>query len=498
MHYAYLALALYFILMLAIGWFAHQQRQQTMSAYLLGDRQLSPAVTALSAGASDMSGWILMGLPGAVLLSGISATWIGIGLVLGALANYLWVAPRLRAFTEVANNALTLPEYFAERFLQHTSLLRLVSAVVIVLFFTIYTASGLVAGGKLFASAFHGDYQLGIILTLSVVVLYTFIGGFLAVSLTDFVQGILMFFALLLVPTLTYFMLSAETLQATPSVYFQWFNDATDGSNLTLLAIVSLLTWGLGYFGQPHILVRFMAIRSVADMPMARKIGMAWMIISLIGACLTGLFGAMYLRQENMSGIDSETIFIFLSQTLFIDFIAGLLLAAILAAIMSTISSQLLVTSSSLISDIYHTVFRQQASEQELVLMSRIAVVLVGLIAAGIAMSNNQSILALVSHAWAGFGAAFGPVIIASLYLPHLNARAALAGIISGAVTIFVCIFVPINASGATVSNYVYEMLPGFLISSLVIMLFNRHQANDNVTTERVQRFAKMEQMLLK
>lgn len=285
---SYISLALYFIAMLAIGLFAYRNSTDDLAGYMLGGRQVSPHVTALSAGASDMSGWMLMGLPGAMFTMGYDALWIAAGLLLGALLNYLLVAPRLRVFTEAADDALTLPDFFSKRFNKDNGSVRMISAAVIILFFTLYTSAGLVAGGKFFESAFGLGYQTGLLLTVSVVVAYTLLGGFLAVSLTDFVQGCIMFLALVLVPlvALQEFNSSTDMLaQASRSITPL----ADSFEHMGILAIVSSLAWGLGYFGQPHIIVRFMAIRSVKDIAVARNIGMSWMLVTILGALATGL-----------------------------------------------------------------------------------------------------------------------------------------------------------------------------------------------------------------
>jgi SSS family solute:Na+ symporter len=468
----YISLGLYFIVMLGIGLFAYRNTEEDVEGYLLGGRKLSPAVVALSAGASDMSGWMLMGLPGAMYISGLSASWIAIGLVIGAWCNYLYVAPRLRVYTEVANNAITIPDFFAERFNDTSHILRIVSAIVIIVFFTLYTSSGLVAGGKLFESSFGLNYELGLYITAGVVVTYTLFGGFMAVSLTDFVQGCLMFIALILVPTVVMFELGGVTatldsINAIDPAYFSLFTAVGSTESLTLLGIISLMAWGLGYFGQPHIIVRFMAIRSVKDMPVARKVGMSWMILALIGALSTGLFGMAYVAANPMTLADPETIFVVLSQVLFHPLIAGFLLAAILAAIMSTISSQLLVTSSSLVSDIYEALLNKDASDKQLVLISRLAVLGVAILAIILAMGENQSILGLVSNAWAGFGAAFGPVILCGLYWSNMTRKGAIAGMLSGTVVTLVWLYVPFD--GTVLNASLYAIVPGFIANLVAI-----------------------------
>ncbi len=468
-----ISLGLYFIVMLGIGLYAYRQSTADVSGYMLGGRNLSPSVAALSAGASDMSGWMLMGLPGAMYLSGLSSLWIAIGLVIGAFLNYLIVAPRLRTYTEVANDSITLPDFFEHRFNDSSRMLRIVSSVVIVIFFTLYTSSGIVAGGKLFESSFGLDYELGLYVTAGVVVAYTLFGGFLAVSLTDFVQGCIMFIALVLVPFVTIEQvggLSAAhaSIRAINPALLDIF------ANVSVIGIISAMAWGLGYFGQPHIIVRFMAIRSVKEMPVARRIGMSWMIVAIIGAMATGIAGIAYVAKTGVPLNDAETIFILLSQILFSPLIAGFLLAAILAAIMSTISSQLLVTSSSLTEDFYKTFLHQDASDKQQVLVGRISVLLVALVAIYLAYDRNSSILSLVSNAWAGFGAAFGPVVIASLYWKKMTRNSALAGMIIGAATVLFWVYAPLTINGQALSSTVYEIVPGFIACSFAIYLVTK------------------------
>lgn len=459
--------------MLGIGLYAYKKSTSDVSGYMLGGRSLSPSVAALSAGASDMSCWMLMGLPGAMYISGISSLWIGIGLVIGAFLNYLIVAPRLRTYTEIANDSITLPDFFENRFEDKSHMLRLVSSVVIIVFFTLYTSSGIVAGGKLFESSFGMDYELGLYVTAGVVVAYTLFGGFLAVSLTDFVQGCIMFVALILVPFVAINEVGGisemhESITTINPELLNMFN------GVSLLGIISAMAWGLGYFGQPHIIVRFMAIRSVKDVPVARRIGMSWMIVSLIGAMATGFAGIAYVSSTGIQLDDPETIFILLSQILFHPLIAGFLLAAILAAIMSTISSQLLVTSSSLTGDFYQAFLNKDATDKQLVLVGRISVFLVALVAIFLAYDRDSSILTLVSNAWAGFGAAFGPVVILSLYWNKMNRNGALAGMIVGAATVLFWIYAPITINGQSLSSTMYELVPGFILCTLTIIIVSK------------------------
>lgn len=472
----YISLAIYFVAMLGIGLYAFKTNEENASGYLLGGRKLSAPVTALSAGASDMSGWMLMGVPGAMYVSGASSLWIAFGLLFGAWLNYLIVAPRLRVFTEIANDSITLPDYFENRFQDKSRVLRVLASVVIILFFTLYTSSGVVAGGKLFESSFGLSYDLGLYITAGVVVTYTFFGGFMAVSLTDFIQGILMFIALVLVPSVVVFELGGinETLSSLEQINPQLltlFTDASSGESLSIIAIISLLSWGLGYFGQPHIIVRFMAINSVKQIPAARRIGMTWMLVSLVGAAMTGLFGLAYASSNGVAIEDPETIFIVLSQLLFNPFIGGFLLAAILAAIMSTISSQLLVTSSSLTRDVYASFLNKNASDAQQVLVGRVCVIIVAIVAIVLALGENKTVLSLVSNAWAGFGAAFGPLVIISLLWKKMTKLSAIAGILAGTIIVMIWIFVPINEQGETLSSIIYEIIPGFLVSAAVILI---------------------------
>ncbi len=479
------SLAVYFVLMLAIGLYAYRRSTSDVSEYMLGGRRLHPAVGALSAGASDMSGWMLLGLPGAIYVSGLGAAWIAVGLTMGAYLNYRFVAPRLRSYTELAEDAITIPDYFEKRFHDRSHALRLLSSLVIVIFFTLYTSSGLVAGGKLFESAFGLDYRLGLFVTAGVVLAYTMLGGFLAVSLTDFVQGSIMFLALILVPLAAFWVLggfssvaalveaappavlSADKIGPARSGFYDWFQ------NMTWLGFLSLMAWGLGYFGQPHIIVRFMAIRSLRDMAAVRYIGMGWMIVTVTGAILTGVVGVAYVAgRELLSPLkDPETIFIVLSQSLFHPLVAGLLLAAILAAIMSTISSQLLVSSSSLTEDFYKIFIRRSASQSERVMIGRASVLAVALVAIALAYDRSSNILSLVSNAWAGFGAAFGPVILLSLYWPRTTRNGALAGMLVGALTVLFWLYAPVVIGGRSLSEIVYEMIPGFVLGGAVTLL---------------------------
>ncbi|WP_440995754.1 sodium/proline symporter PutP [Arhodomonas sp. SL1] len=454
----------YLLAMLAIGVAAYRLTSN-LSDYVLGGRSLGSGVAALSAGASDMSGWLLLGLPGAVYAAGMNQIWIAIGLTIGAYLNWQFVARRLRVYTEVASDAITVPDYLENRFEDHSKLLRVISAAVILLFFAFYTSSGMVAGAKLFEASFGLSYTAALWIGGLVIISYTFLGGFLAVSWTDFIQGILMFLALIIVPLVAIQALGGWEATVTQVGNMDVsYNDAFSG--MTLFGIVSLMAWGLGYFGQPHIIVRFMAIRSHNDVPAARLIGITWMVLGLFGAIFTGYAGFAYFADSPLE--DSEKVFILLSTTLANPWIAGVLLAAILAAIMSTIDSQLLVSSSALAEDIYKPFIRPRASQNELVWVGRLAVAGIAIIALLIAGNPDSGVLDLVSYAWGGFGAAFGPVIILSLFWRRMTRNGALAGVVVGALTVVIWK----QLSGGIFD--MYEILPGFILCTVAIVVVSR------------------------
>ncbi|SIN97901.1 solute:Na+ symporter, SSS family [Parasphingorhabdus marina DSM 22363] len=482
------SLALYFILMIVIGLYAWRKSTDSSEGYLLGGRNLHPAVAALSAGASDMSGWLLLGLPGALYAAGLVEAWIGIGLFVGALINWIIVAPRLRQQTEELGNALTIPQFLANRFPEKALALRVTSAVIIVIFFAVYTAAGLVGGGKLFETSFAGlfgdidlsDYMLGIWLTAGVVLAYTMVGGFLAVSLTDFVQGCIMVVALILMPLVVVIGDGGTgTVSATLTEIDPDYLSLTAG--LSFVGFLSAVAWGLGYFGQPHIIVRFMAVRSVESVRTARNIGMSWMAVALIGAIGVGIAGRAHVIQNGLVLDDPETIFILLANTLFHPLITGFLLAALLAAIMSTISSQLLVSSSSLTEDFYRLFLRKQASERETVNIGRACVALVALAAIAIASDPDSQVLGLVSNAWAGFGAAFGPLILLSLTWKRMTGAGAVAGLVTGAGVVIAWIALGWNAEFLGGPG-VYEIIPGFVAAGLAIWLVSKATAKEAAT----------------
>lgn len=461
---------LYLSLMLFIGVY-YYKRTESLSDYILGGRGLGAWVTSLSAQASDMSGWLLLGLPGYAYLAGYEAFWLTIGLAIGTYINWKFVAAKLRDMSEAADNSITLPDYFESRFEDKSKLLRVISAFFILLFFLIYTSSGFVAGAKLFSTVFGFSYYTALFVGVLVIIGYTFMGGFMAVSMTDFFQGILMFIAVLLVPVLAIGSVGGpegmiEKVGAINENLLSAFTSA-DGSSVTLISILSLLAWGLGYYGQPHILARFMAIKSSSMINKSRKIAMTWVIVSLAASMMVGIIGLAYYGNI-LEGADSEKVFILLVNDLFPSLLAGIFLSAILAAVMSTADSQLLVASSAISEDFYKVLFRKNASDKELVLVSRIAVIVVAAIALVIAMDPESSVLELVAYAWAGFGAAFGPLVLFSIYWKGMTRNGALAGLITGGLTVIIWK----NISGGIFE--LYELLPGFLFASIVIYIVSK------------------------
>ena len=460
------AFTAYLLLMVVIG-FVAWRRTRTFDDYILGGRSLGPYVTALAAGASDMSGWLMMGLPGALYLTGASEGWIAVGLIIGAWCNWRFVAGPLRVYTERANNALTLPDYFTHRFEDRSKLLRILSALVILVFFAIYCASGIVAGARLFESMFGLPYGQAMLWGALVTIVYTFIGGFLAVSWTDTVQASLMIFALLLVPSFAIAGVggpaaSLALIEQVDPARLAWIGAGG------LVAVVSALAWGLGYFGQPHVLARFMAADDLATIPRARRIAMTWMVVCLAGAVATGLAGiAWFAQHPELAGpVDAnpERVFIALAEHLFNPWIAGIVLSAILAAIMSTLSAQLLVCSSALTEDFYRGFVRPKAGHRELVWFGRAMVLAVALLAIWIARDPDSRVLGLVSYAWAGFGAAFGPVVLLSVFWQRMTRNGALAGMLAGAATVLLW-----KQTGSAL----YEMVPGFLAGTVAVVVFS-------------------------
>ncbi|WP_100010349.1 sodium/proline symporter PutP [Lentibacillus sediminis] len=470
--------ALYLVVMLTIGIVTYRMTN-TLSDYVLGGRKLNSWVTAFSASASDFSGWLLLGLPGAAYATGLGANslWLALGLAVGAMINWKYVAKRLRVYTEYAGDSITMPQFFENRFRDKSHLLRVVSAVFILSFFLFYTASGLVAGAKLFQGTFDIDYHFALILGAAIIVVYTFLGGFLAVSYTDLIQGVLMSAALAftaiygLIQIGGFGELFSQLSAVNPNMIDAFaatdYDQAGDvlwesAGTIGAVGIISALAWGLGYFGQPHILARFMAIRSHKKVPKARLISVGLgLVIPLYAALIVGMLGVLTFDQPLA---DQEQVFIQLVQFIYNPWIAGILLAAVLAAIMSTVDSQLLVSSSALTEDFYRRYFRKNASDKELVWTGRIAVLVIALIALLLAWNETSSVLSLVSYAWAGFGATFGPTLLFSIFWRRMTRNGAVAGIIVGGLTVFLW---PLTGSA------LYEMVPGFLLSSIAIIVFS-------------------------
>ncbi|EAK0312376.1 sodium/proline symporter PutP [Campylobacter coli] len=455
----------YAALMLYIGFYFYRQNKNTED-YFLGGRSLGPVVSALSAGASDMSGWLLMGLPGALYASGLIESYIAIGLSIGALLNWSFVAKRLRIYTSVIANSITIPDYFETRFDDDKHILRIVCAIVILIFFTFYVSSGLVGGAKLFEATFGIRYEYALTTGTLIIVAYTFLGGYKAVCWTDLLQGLLMMGALIVVPAVMLYHLGGfgEAMAVIEEIKP---NALSMGEGIGALSIVSALAWGLGYFGQPHILVRFMSIRSTKDIPAATFVGISWMVISLIGACFIGLLGIAYVHKFELTLQDPEKIFIVMSQLLFNPWIAGILLSAILAAIMSTASSQLLVSSSTIAEDFYKRIFNKEASNKTVMNLGRIGVLLVALVAFVISTDKESSVLSIVAYAWAGFGASFGSVMLFSLFWSRMTRIGAILGMITGAVMVVLW-----KNYLAELFNFpIYEIVPGFVAASAVIII---------------------------
>jgi len=474
------AFVLYIGVMMGIGVY-YYRRTQNMSDYFLGNRKLGAWVTSLSAEASDMSGWMLMGVPGFAYLAGLNSAWIAIGISIGTWANWYFVAARLRQYTELAGNALTLPEFLQNRYHDTSNLLRIVPAIFILIFFILYTSSGFVAAGKLFETVFGMPFQYAIVLGAGSVVFYTLIGGFLAVSRTDFIQGVMMFLAILIVPTCAAMSMGGfgDTVAAIAAYKESMFQPLTkpDGSSMSLIELISLLAWGIGYFGQPHILVRFMAIKSTKELPQATRIAMTWVILSLAAAVAIGMVGTVYLTTP-LEGTNAETVFLVMTNKLFPPIVAGFLLSAVLAAIMSTASSQLLVAASAFAQDFYKTLLRQDANQTELVWISRASVLVIASIAVFLGFNPDSFILDMVAYAWAGFGAAFGPALLMSLFWRRTTRRGVIAGIIVGGVTVLA--WKQFELFG------LYEIVPGFvfaLMAIYVVSLFDEEPSADIVKT---------------
>ena len=479
------AFAVYLMLMIVIGAF-YSKRNNSTEDYFLGGRKLGGFVAALSAQASDMSGWLLMGLPGAIYLVGVGGDgWTALGLLLGTAMNWLIVSTRLRRYTIRANNSVTLPAFFENRFHDEKRVLMTISSVTIVIFFLVYCASALSAGGQLFESIFNVDYKISLTIGAAVILVYTFLGGFFAVCVTDFIQGMLMLVALLAVPLVAMGImktdgvtiasgLAANTLPATAEDFLNIMR-YKDGSN-NFINIISGLGWGLGYFGMPHILIRFMAVRDEKELKKSKAMAISWVALSLFFACFIGVLGRAYLAPNALVESGSERVFIEMIKKLFIEdikmpFIAGLFLCGILAAIMSTADSQLLVSASSMSEDIYKGLINKNADAKKVLRVSRITVIVIAVIAYIIALNPNNTIMGLVSNAWAGLGAAFGPLVLMALFWKRCNFQGAVAGIVTGALTVILWDYIPM-IGGQTIGQVtgLYSLVVGFALSLLAII----------------------------
>lgn len=474
-----IAFVCYLMLMIGIGIYSMKKTNSTED-YFLGGRGLNSWVAALSAQASDMSGWLLMGLPGSIYALGTGQSWIAIGLFIGTVLNWLCISKRLRRYTIVANNSLTLPEFFENRFHDKKRILLGVSSVVIVIFFLVYTASALASGGKLFNTVFGVDYHIALFIGAAVILTYTFLGGFLAVCTTDFVQGTLMLVGLMIVPVIAYALVSKDFSGAlmqhgveNVGEYMSLFSD--QGKQYSAVDILSQLAWGLGYCGMPHILVRFMAVKSEKELKKSSVIAIVWVAISLFAACAIGVIGRAFLT--NVLTDDSEIVFltmikqIFSGNFLFV-FIGGIFLCGILAAVMSTADSQLLVCASSVSKDIYKDIIKPGADDAKVLRISRITVIVVAVLAFLIAWNPESSIMALVSDAWAGLGSAFGPLVVCSLFWKRTNFQGAVAGIVSGGLFVIIWDYFPIvNGQTPSAATGIYSLLLGFFVSLICIVV---------------------------
>ena len=451
----------YFIGLTGIGlYFWHKNR--SVEDYLLGGREMGAWVTALSAQASDMSGWLLMGLPGAIYISGLSDSWIAMGLFIGTVLNWCLVSGRLRVYTQVTES-ITLPCFFEERFADPTGLLRILSAMIILVFFTIYASSGLVATGRLFESTFNISYQTAVLSGCAIIVLYTFLGGFMAVCWTDLFQGLLMLGAVVVVPVLAYHQIGGrdaiEMAMQAKGISKSFIPD----TKIPALTIISAMAWGLGYFGQPHILTRFMSVKTLHKLNKSKMIAIVWVAISLFAAVMIGLVGIGMFEALDVAQKDHEKVFIHMIGEVMGPWLGGIMLAAILSAIMSTIDSQLLVSSSALTEDFYQKILNRNATEKEVVLIGRLCVIIISVVALALALNPKDSILGIVSYAWGGLGAAFGPLVLCALFCRRTTWQAALAGMACGTVVLVVWKQVGLSAT-------LYELVPGFVTNSLVIL----------------------------
>ena len=485
-----LAFALYFVAIVFVGifFFFKERKDATQANFFLGGRKMGPWVTAMSAQASDMSAWLLMGLPGSILAFGFGQMWIGIGLALGTAANWIFVAKRLRQFSHAAGDAITVPQYLGNRFLAKSNTLQVICAVIFFVCFTIYVASAYVAGASVFTTIFPAlETKTAMIIFALAMLAITFFGGFKAVCWTDFFQGLLMFCALLAVPII---IVATQELDTSVLSAIYSYQDVVSGETIECAFgtgifdaswqdVISGLAWGLGYFGMPHILVRFMSIEKPSMVKKSATMAIIWVVITLGCACLIAYFGRMLIAEELLTDGSQKMVFIVFARQLFPTFLAGILMAAIIAASMSTADSQLLVASSSFTSDIYKPIIRKEASEKEILWVGRIVVVIVAIIAFFIANSKGagaQAIMNLVENAWAGFGSSFGPVILLSLFWRRFTYKGAIAGVLGGAI-VDVLWYNLLSASTG-----IYELFPGFIagfICAVVVTILDKEPHED-------------------
>ena len=497
-----LALFVYMGIMLFIG-ITGAKKNKNADDYFLGGRNLGGWVAALSAQASDMSGWLLMGLPGSIYALGTNQAWIAIGLFIGTVLNWLFISGRLRRYTIKAGNSMTIPEYLSNRFRDEKKLLMAISAIVMVVFFLVYTASSFAAGAKLFVSITDMNYHVALLIGAGVILLYTLFGGFIAVCQTDFIQGMMMLIAILAVPIVAVAVMGTGNivpnlvdsgLTVDSDVYLDLFKNAS-GEPISVIEVLSQLAWGLGYCGMPHILVRFMAIKDEKELSKSKTIAIVWVFLSLAVACIIGVIGRAYLFPTVLA--DSENVFIEMIKKVFMDdvkipFIGGIFLCGILAAIMSTADSQLLVTSSSVAKDLFNGVLFKNLDSKKVMIISRVTVGVVAIVAFLIAWNPDSSVMGLVSNAWAGLGSAFGPTILMSLYWKRINLAGAAAGMLSGGLTVIIWDYIKfINMDGAkvTLGTYtgVYSLLVGFFVSLFFILVVSL--ATKKVSDEVIQEF---------
>ena len=494
------AFIIYFAVMIYVGLY-YMKRNQTSGDYILGGRKLNKFVSAMSAEASDMSGWLLMGLPGLAYLTGLSsAGWTAIGLAIGTYLNWKFIAKRLRVYTHKAKDSITIPEFFKNRFGDKKAYTSTFASIFIVIFFIVYTASQFKAGGLLFQSVFGIDYSIAMFVGAIIVVAYTFMGGFRAVCLTDTIQAVMMFFALLLIPIVALFMLNdggAAFASLDPNTFnlFMEYNRETQIFEfVSVFTIVSGLAWGFGYFGQPHILPRFMGIENPSEIPQARRIAMVWVVISLAAAIFVGLVGRVFFGDALFPTVAEplmhETVFVALTGGVLgaLPFLAGIVYCGVLGAIMSTASSQMLAASSSIAKDLFKNLIKKDADDKLLFTVSRISVLLVAAAAFTIALDPNSSVFNVVSFAWAGFGCAFGSVILVGMFWKRMNWQGALAGILGGGLTAFIWYYCftqgttfnvetglyEITRAALIYNTGLYEMVPGVIVSLLAIFVVTK------------------------